>query len=139
MDPGRLEPALSPRTRAILAVHQIGMPCDLEAICALARRHGVALVEDAACAAGSEIRWGGAWQRIGRPHGDVACFSFHPRKLVSTAARNGYSFGAGYGTDTGARGTISWLNPRVNDRGHRLRVRAPAGAGGPRTPRRRGS
>ena len=84
MDPGRLEPALSPRTRAILAVHQIGMPCDLEAICALARRHGVALVEDAACAAGSEIRWGGAWQRIGRPHGDVACFSFHPRKLVST-------------------------------------------------------
>ena len=84
MDPGRLESALSPRTRAILAVHQIGMPCDLEAICALARRHGVALVEDAACAAGSEIRWGGAWQRIGRPHGDVACFSFHPRKLVST-------------------------------------------------------
>jgi len=84
MDPGRLEPALSPRTRAILAVHQIGMPCDLEAISALARRHGVALVEDAACAAGSEIRWGGAWQRIGRPHGDVACFSFHPRKLVST-------------------------------------------------------
>jgi len=42
------------------------------------------------------------------------------------AARNGYSFGAGYGTDTGARGTISWLNPRVNERGHRLRVQIQA-------------
>jgi perosamine synthetase len=84
MDPTRLEAALSPRTRAILAVHQIGMPCDLEAILAIARSRGLALVEDAACAAGSEIRWNGEWQRIGRPHGDVACFSFHPRKLVST-------------------------------------------------------
>ena len=42
------------------------------------------MVEDAACAAGSEIRWNGAWEKIGRPHGDIACFSFHPRKLVST-------------------------------------------------------
>ena len=42
------------------------------------------MIEDAACAIGSEVRWDGAWQRIGRPHGDVACFSFHPRKLLST-------------------------------------------------------
>ena len=42
------------------------------------------MVEDAACAAGSEILWNGAWERIGRPHGGLACFSFHPRKLVST-------------------------------------------------------
>ena len=41
-------------------------------------------IEDAACAAGSEIRWDGEWQRIGRPHGRVACFSFHPRKVIST-------------------------------------------------------
>src|SRR5438477_313781 len=51
---------------------------------ALARRRAVALVEDAACAAGSELLWEGAWQRIGRPHGDAACFSFHPRKLITT-------------------------------------------------------
>src|SRR5436190_250947 len=38
----------------------------------------------AAGAIGSEIEWHGEWQRIGRPHGDVACFSFHPRKLLST-------------------------------------------------------
>jgi translocation and assembly module TamA len=45
-----------------------------------------------------------------------------PIEIRATRARNSYSFGAGYGTDTGVRGTISWLNPRVNDRGHRMRV-----------------
>ena len=49
-----------------------------------------------------------------------------PIEIRATGARNGYSFGAGYGTDTGARGTISWLNPRINDRGHRLRVQLQA-------------
>jgi translocation and assembly module TamA len=49
-----------------------------------------------------------------------------PVSITATRARNGYSFGAGYGTDTGVRGTISWLNPRVNDRGHRLRVQIQA-------------
>jgi perosamine synthetase len=80
----QIEPLISPRTRAILCVHQLGMPCDLEGVVAVARRHGVVLIEDAACAVGSEVRWRGAWEPIGRPHGDVACFSFHPRKLVST-------------------------------------------------------
>jgi len=84
MDPAQLASAVSPRTRAILAVHQLGMPCDLGAIVPLARRFGLPIVEDAACAAGSEIRIDDRWQRIGRPHGDVACFSFHPRKLLST-------------------------------------------------------
>jgi dTDP-4-amino-4,6-dideoxygalactose transaminase len=84
MDVSQLEAAIGPRTRAILAVHQLGMPCNLQAIAGIARRHRLPLVEDAACAIGSEIRWDGAWQPIGRPHGDVACFSFHPRKLLST-------------------------------------------------------
>lgn len=84
MDPARVEAAIGPHTRAILCVHQLGMPCDLDAIGAIARRRGIALVEDAACAAGSEIHLGGQWQRIGRPHGDIACFSFHPRKLITT-------------------------------------------------------
>ena len=82
--PSQVEAAIGPRTRAILCVHQIGMPCDLEALVAISRRHGVPLVEDAACAAGSEILWDGRWERIGKPHGDVACFSFHPRKILST-------------------------------------------------------
>jgi dTDP-4-amino-4,6-dideoxygalactose transaminase len=84
IDPMQVEKALGPRTRAILCVHQVGMPCDLAAVVALAERAGVPVIEDAACAAGSEIRWSGEWQRIGRPHGRVACFSFHPRKLLST-------------------------------------------------------
>lgn len=84
IDPARVEAAIGPRTRAILCVHQMGMPCDLRALGAISKRRGLALVEDAACAAGSELREGDAWQRIGRPHGDVACFSFHPRKLITT-------------------------------------------------------
>ncbi|MCF4124803.1 DegT/DnrJ/EryC1/StrS family aminotransferase [Methylobacterium sp. SyP6R] len=84
IDPDLAEAAITPRTKAILAVHQIGMPCDMARLIAIARRHGVALVEDAACAIGSEIRIDGAWQRIGRPLGDVACFSMHPRKILTT-------------------------------------------------------
>jgi dTDP-4-amino-4,6-dideoxygalactose transaminase len=84
LDPGRLEQAITPRTRAILCVHQVGLPCDLHAIVEIARRHRVPVIEDAACAIGSEILHDGRWQRIGRPHGDAACFSFHPRKVIST-------------------------------------------------------
>jgi dTDP-4-amino-4,6-dideoxygalactose transaminase len=84
VDPSRIETVVTPRTRAILCVHQIGMPCDLPAVVELARRRRLVLVEDAACAVGSEILWQGRWERIGRPHGDLACFSFHPRKLLST-------------------------------------------------------
>ena len=84
MDVSQLEAALGPRTRAIVAVHQLGMPCDLQTITGIARRHNLPVIEDAACAIGSDIRWDGIWQPIGRPHGDVACFSFHPRKLLST-------------------------------------------------------
>jgi dTDP-4-amino-4,6-dideoxygalactose transaminase len=41
------------------------------------------LIEDAACSSGSEMLWNGEWQEIGKPHSDVSCFSFHPRKVVS--------------------------------------------------------
>jgi dTDP-4-amino-4,6-dideoxygalactose transaminase len=84
IDPGRIEGVITPRTRAILCVHQIGMPCELPAIVELAHQRQLTVVEDAACAIGSEILWSGDWQKIGRPHGDIACFSLHPRKLVST-------------------------------------------------------
>lgn len=60
------------------------MPCDMSAMLSVADRHGLPVVEDAACAIGSELLWDGRWQRIGRPHGTIACFSFHPRKVIST-------------------------------------------------------
>jgi len=84
MDPALIEDAITERTQAILCVHQIGMPCDLRAILDVAGRHGLPVVEDAACAIGSEMQWNGEWERIGRPRSDIACFSFHPRKLLTT-------------------------------------------------------
>jgi perosamine synthetase len=84
IDPDRVAEAITSRTRAIIAVHQMGMPCNLAALVAIADRHGIALIEDAACAAGSQIRMDGGWDRIGKPHGRIACFSFHPRKVITT-------------------------------------------------------
>jgi len=84
LDPSLLESVITERTRAILCVHQVGMPCDLPGILGIAVRHGLPVIEDAACAIGSEIRIGNQWERIGRPHSDIACFSFHPRKIITT-------------------------------------------------------
>jgi dTDP-4-amino-4,6-dideoxygalactose transaminase len=57
IDPDAIEAAITPLTRAILCVHQIGMPCDLGRIVPIAEKHSVPLIEDAACAIGSEILW----------------------------------------------------------------------------------
>jgi dTDP-4-amino-4,6-dideoxygalactose transaminase len=84
MDPALVAAAIGPRTRAILCVHQMGMPCDLAGILAIADAHGLPLVEDAACASGSEILWRGEWEKVGKAHGAIACFSFHPRKVITT-------------------------------------------------------
>jgi dTDP-4-amino-4,6-dideoxygalactose transaminase len=80
IDPNCIEDAITPRTRAILPVHQVGLPAALDEICEIARRHRLIVIEDAACAIGSEYHG----QRIGRPHSGVACFSFHPRKVLTT-------------------------------------------------------
>ena len=84
MDPTNIERAISKKTKAILCVHQLGRPCDLKSILDIAKKHKLYVIEDAACAIGSEIKWNGSWQKIGAPHGDLACFSMHPRKLLST-------------------------------------------------------
>jgi dTDP-4-amino-4,6-dideoxygalactose transaminase len=77
--PETVEPLLTERTRAVILVDQAGVPADLEAMRKLCEPRGIAIVEDAACAAGAEYR--------GRPVGagaDLAVFSFHPRKLMTT-------------------------------------------------------
>lgn len=84
MDPAKVAQAITAKTKAILCVHQMGMPCDLSQIVKIARANGVAIVEDAACAIGAEIEMDQSWQPIGSPHGDIACFSFHPRKVITT-------------------------------------------------------
>jgi len=84
INPALIEAAITERTKAVLCVHQMGMPCDLAGILAVTKRHGLPLVEDAACASGSEILWNGQWEKVGKAHGDIACFSFHPRKVITT-------------------------------------------------------
>jgi len=59
------------------------MPCDMPAIMRIARAHGIPVIEDAACAIGSKICVDGQWVHIGRPLGDIVCFSFHPRKVLT--------------------------------------------------------
>ncbi len=80
IDPACIEKAITARTRAILLVHQVGLPAELDEINDLAYRRGLVVVEDAACAIGAEYRE----RRIGLPHAAVACFSFHPRKVLTT-------------------------------------------------------
>lgn len=84
IDPALVAGAVSEKTKAILCAHQLGMPCDLPALAAIAGEFDLRLIEDAACALGSEFLWERAWRRIGMPVGDVACFSFHGRKPIST-------------------------------------------------------
>lgn len=67
------------RLAAVMVVHEFGFPADMVGIRKISRRHGLKLIEDAACALGT--RSGGA--HVGR-YSDVACFSFHPRKAVTT-------------------------------------------------------
>jgi perosamine synthetase len=83
MSPDLIDPAITPRTKAVVCVHQIGMPCDLQRILPIARARGLAVVEDAACAIGAECCIDGKWEPIGKPHGDIACFSLHPRKILT--------------------------------------------------------
>jgi dTDP-4-amino-4,6-dideoxygalactose transaminase len=84
IDPEKIAEATTSRTRAILCVHQIGMPCDMSAILDIAKSSGLPVIEDAACGIGAEMRVGNAWHKIGRPFGDIVCFSFHPRKVLTT-------------------------------------------------------
>jgi dTDP-4-amino-4,6-dideoxygalactose transaminase len=79
LDPEAVRAAITPRTKAILVVHQIGLPADMDRFNAIGREHGVRILEDAACAIGSGYK--------GRPiggHSEMACFSFHPRKVITT-------------------------------------------------------
>ena len=80
LDPNRVEDAITPRTKVILAVHQVGMPAAMRELNEIAQRRGLILMEDAACASGSNY----FGERIGHPHSLLACFSYHPRKVLST-------------------------------------------------------
>lgn len=79
MDPVHTESLITSKTKAILIVHQIGMPADIDAFKAICKKHNLILIEDAACAVGTSYKG----QKTGS-HSDLVCFSLHPRKVIST-------------------------------------------------------
>lgn len=103
LDPGDVERRLTASTKAVIPVHQVGLPADMNAFLALAERHGLTLVEDAACAIGA--RYEG--RQIGSL-GPLACFSFHPRKVITC----------------GEGGMIAVHDPPLAERLRRLRTHA---------------
>jgi perosamine synthetase len=80
LDPAAVEAAITPRTKAIMPIHIFGYPCDIEAINAIARDHGLAVVEDACEAVGATING----RHVGT-HGNPAIYGFYPNKQLTTA------------------------------------------------------
>jgi perosamine synthetase len=79
LDPESTEAAITPRTRAIVVIHQIGLAAEMGPFVRLAAKHGLALIEDGACSLGA-MSHGKRVGGIGSP----TCFSFHPRKMITT-------------------------------------------------------
>ena len=84
LNAAHLEGAITPKTKAILPVHLYGQCCDMDSILAIARRHGVAVVEDACHAVGGEYKG-----RKAGSMGTTGCFSFHEQKNMSTLGEGG--------------------------------------------------
>lgn len=84
LDPAKVEAAITPRTKAIMPVHLYGQMADMPAICAIAEKHGLKVIEDAAQAHGAELQGKGPGQ-----WGDVACFSFYPGKNLGALGEGG--------------------------------------------------
>lgn len=79
IDPKEIEKAISPATRLLIPVHEFGQAADMDPIMEIAEKHRLAVIEDAACALGTEYHG----KKCGTI-GDIGCFSFHPRKAITT-------------------------------------------------------
>jgi len=84
MDPAKIEAAITPRTKAIMPVHLHGLPADMDPILAIAKRHNLLVIEDAAQAHGAEYKG----KRVGS-FGRMACFSFYPGKNLGAYGEAG--------------------------------------------------
>lgn len=84
IDPSRIATAITPRTKVLLPVHLYGQPADMDPILAIARQHGIAVVEDGAQAHGARYKG----RRIGA-HGDIVCWSFYPGKNLGALGDGG--------------------------------------------------
>lgn len=79
INPKEIEKKITKKTKAIIPVDQVGLPCDLDKIFEIAKKYKLHVIEDAACALGSVYKG----KKIGC-FGEVVCFSFHPRKVITT-------------------------------------------------------
>lgn len=79
LDAEKIESKITSRTKGIVAVHQIGLACDMDKINRIARKYNLAVIEDAACALGATYKG----YKIGQ-RSRYCCFSFHPRKIITT-------------------------------------------------------
>ena len=79
IDPAQIESKITNKTRAILPVHLFGLAADMDAVLAIARRHNLWVIEDAACGFGAKYKG----KHVGT-FGNTGCFSFHPRKAITT-------------------------------------------------------
>ena len=79
IDATRIESAITPKTKAIIPVHEFGLPCDIEAIMKIANTHNLYIIEDAACALGASQNG-----KFVGTFGDFGSFSLHPRKAISS-------------------------------------------------------
>jgi dTDP-4-amino-4,6-dideoxygalactose transaminase len=84
IDPDKLEAAITPRTKAIIPVHLYGMPAEMDRIVAIAERHGLPVIEDAAQAHGAKYRG----KRVGQ-FGNISSFSFYPSKNLGAYGEGG--------------------------------------------------
>jgi len=84
LDPALVERAITPRTRAVLPVHLYGLPCKLDSLLAICRRHKLPLVEDACQAHGAKYKG-----RTVGTFGEISCFSFYPAKNLGAVGEGG--------------------------------------------------
>lgn len=84
MDPGKLERAITPRTKAVLPVHMFGHPAPMDRIVEICRPRGIKIIEDIAQAPLAEVNG----KKVGR-FGDIACYSFYPSKNLGCAGDGG--------------------------------------------------
>jgi perosamine synthetase len=79
ISPEDVKSKITKKTKAVIIVHQIGMPADIDSFTEICKQHNLILIEDAACAIGSSYKG----KKVGS-HSDLVCFSFHPRKVITT-------------------------------------------------------
>ena len=79
INPSLMEKAITPKTRAIIPVHEFGQAAQIDVIMAIAKKYKLKVIEDAACALGTEFR-----NRKAGSFGDIGCFSLHPRKAITS-------------------------------------------------------